>query len=165
MSLITAQFTKGNGHPMALGKAKDSRSGETAQNTKDIGEKTRQTAMAELFIPMGMPTSESGRMIKRMAEALMNILMGQSILAIGSRINSMAMGLRCGQMEALMKAIMNLEKNMALEHFNGSMEVLILENFIVIIYMAWGCTLGKMVESMKENGEQIKCMAMALSSG
>ena len=60
---------------------------------------------------------------------------------------------------------MNLEKNMALEHFNGSMEVLILENFIVIIYMAWGCTLGKMVESMKENGEQIKCMAMALSSG
>jgi hypothetical protein len=45
------------------------------------------------------------------------------------------------------------------------MEVLILENFIVIIYMAWGCTLGKMVESMKENGEQIKCMAMALSSG
>ena len=165
MSLITAQFTKGNGHPMALEKAKDSRSGETAQNTKDIGEKTRQTAMAELFIPMGMPTSESGRMIKRMAEALMNILMGQSILAIGSRINSMAMGSRCGQMEALMKAIMNLEKNMALEHFNGSMEVLILENFIVIIYMAWGCTLGKMVESMKENGEQIKCMAMALSSG
>lgn len=165
MSLITAQFTKGNGHPMVLGKAKDSRSGETAQNTKDIGEKTRQTAMAELFIPMGMPTSESGRMIKRMAEALMNILMGQSILAIGLRINSMAMGSRCGQMEALMKAIMNLEKNMALEHFNGSMEVLILENFIVIIYMAWGCTLGKMVESMKESGEQIKCMAMALSSG
>jgi hypothetical protein len=97
-------------------------------------------------------------MIKLMAEALMSILMVQSILVIGLKINSMAMELRYGQMEVLMKAIMNLVKNMELVLFNGLMVVLTLENFTVTIYMEWGYTLGKMVENMKENGEQTKCM-------
>jgi len=165
LNLIMAQFIKGNGQLMALGKVKASKFGEMVQNMKGIGDKIKLTAMEELFTLMGILMLESGRMIKHMAEALMNILTEQSILVIGLKINSTAMELRYGQMEVLLRVIMNLEKNMELELFNGLMEVLTLENFIVTIYTEWDYTLGKMVGNMKENGEQTKCMVMEHLSG
>jgi hypothetical protein len=158
LNLIMAQFIKGNGQLMALGKVKASKFGEMVLNMKGIGDKIKLTAMEELFTLMGILMLESGRMIKHMVEALMNILTERSILVIGLKINSTAMELRYGQMEVLMRVIMNLEKNMELELFNGLMEVLTLENFIVTIYTEWDYTLGKMVGNMKENGEQTKCM-------
>ena len=165
MSLIMAQFTKVNGQLMGLGKAKAYKSGEMVQNMKGIGEETKLMDMVESFILMGILTLENGKMTRHMVEVLMSILMERSILAIGLKINNMAMELRYGQMEVRMKVIMNLEKNTELEHFSGLMGVLTLVNFIVIIFMEWGYTLGKMVESMKENGEQTKCMEMEHSSG
>lgn len=86
-----AQFIRGNGQLMALGKARGFRSGGMAQNTKDIGSGIRPMAMAELFIRMGIPMLESGRMIRHMVGVLMNTWMALSILVIGSRINSMDM--------------------------------------------------------------------------
>lgn len=165
LNLTMAQFTKGNGQLMALGKVKASRFGEMVQNMKGIGDRTKPTDMDELFILMGILMLENGRMIKLMAEAHMNIWTVQSILVIGLKINNMAMELRYGQMEVLMKVIMNLVKNMELVLFNGLMEVLILENFIVTTYMEWDCTLGTMVENTKENGEQTKCKVMEHLSG
>ena len=111
MSLIMAQFTKVNGQLMGLGKAKAYKSGEMVQNMKGIGEETKLMDMVESFILMGILTLENGKMTRHMVEVLMSILMERSILAIGLKINNMAMELRYGQMEVRMKVIMNLEKN------------------------------------------------------
>ena len=91
LNLTMAQFTKGNGQLMALGKVKASKFGEMVQNMKGIGDRTKPTDMEELFILMGILMLENGRMIKLMAVALMNIWMVRSILVIGLKINSMAM--------------------------------------------------------------------------
>ena len=45
------------------------------------------------------------------------------------------------------------------------MALLTSENFIITIFMARVYTLGQTIESMKENGDQIKCMEKALSHG
>jgi hypothetical protein len=60
-----------------------------------------------------------------------------------------------------MKEIMNMEKNMELELSNGLMAQLILANFITIIFTEKEFILGLIIENMKENGKQIKCMGKA----
>ena len=56
---------------------------------------------------------------------------------------------------------MNMEKNMELELSNGLMAQLILANFITIIFTEKEFILGLIIENMKENGKQIKCMEKA----
>lgn len=56
---------------------------------------------------------------------------------------------------------MNMEKNMELELSNGLMAQLILANFITIIFTEKEFILGLIIENMKENGKQIKCMGKA----
>lgn len=64
-----------------------------------------------------------------------------------------------------MKEIMNMEKNMELELLSGLMGQLILANFITIIFTEKECILGQIIENMKVNGKQIKCMGKAHSHG
>lgn len=91
-------------------------------------------------------------MVKLRAEVLMNTPMVPSMSVTGKRTNSMDMVFKHGQMELNMRVITSLAKNMALEPINGLTDQLILENFIIIIYMVKVFKHGVATESMKVNG-------------
>ena len=95
----------------------------------------------------------------------MNILMEQSTLETGKKINNMDTEWKLGQMLPSMKEIMNMEKNMELEPSSGPTAPHILVNFITIMSMEKECILGLIIENMKENGEQIRCMEKEPSHG
>jgi hypothetical protein len=100
-----------------------------------------------------------------MDEEYMNILMEQSTLETGKKINNMDTEWKLGQMLQSMKEIMNMEKNMELEPSSGPTAPHILVNFITIMFMEKEFILGLIIENMKENGKQIKCTVKAHSLG
>lgn len=95
----------------------------------------------------------------------MNILMEQSTLETGKKINNMDTEWKLGQMLPSMKEIMNMEKNMELEPSSGPTAPHILVNFITIMSMEKECILGLIIENTKENGKQTKCTVKAHSLG
>lgn len=119
----------------------------------------------DLFMLMETYMREIGKMIKLKEEGFMSIWMEQSILGTGKRIDNMDMELRLGLMELNMKETMSQEKNTGSDHLNGVMVQFILVNFTAIIFMVKECTLGQIIENMKENGEQIRCMERELLHG
>ena len=88
----------------------------------------------------------------------MNTWTVRNMLVTGKKISNMDMVLKLGQMHPNMKVIINLERNMALEHLNGLMDLRTLVSSIIIIFMGKVFTLGQIIENMKENGELIRCM-------
>lgn len=64
-----------------------------------------------------------------------------------------------------MKEITSKVKNMELVLSNGQTVLHILVNFITITFTGKEYILGLTEEFMKENGEQIRCMVKARSSG
>ena len=106
-----------------------------------------------------------GLMIRLKVEELMNIWMVPNTWENGEKIANTDMESRVGQTMQNMKAITNMEKNMVLVLSNGVMGPHTSENFIITISMAKAYTLGQTTESMKENGDPIKCTAKALSPG
>jgi hypothetical protein len=119
----------------------------------------------DLFILMVIATTENGSTTKPMDAEHMNIWMVQNTLATGKKINNMATELKLGQMKLNMRETTNLERNMGSELSNGQISLLILENFTIIIFMVKVCILGSITVSMKESGEQTKCMEKELLVG
>jgi hypothetical protein len=63
--------------------ARESKSGSTAQGTKDIGRTTRLMDSVDLSMLMGMSTRESGQMIRPMDLESTHMLMGQDMKGNG----------------------------------------------------------------------------------
>lgn len=64
-------------------------------------------------------------------------------------------------MELATRVITNMEKSMAQVLSSGPTLPCLLENSIIITYMARACICGATVVSTKENGKAIKCMVKA----
>ena len=88
-----------------------------------------------------------------------------STLEIGKKIDNMVTESNNGQMVHIMKAIMNMARNMELETSAGLMGLVTLVSFTITISMAREFTLGKTVANMKVNGELIECMVKVHSHG
>ena len=106
-----------------------------------------------------------GLMIRHKEEELMNIWMVPNTWVNGEKIANTDMESRVGQTMPNMKEIMNMAKNMVLVLSNGAMAPHTSENFIITIFMGKAYTPGQTTESMKENGDLIKCMEKELSHG
>jgi len=77
----------------------------------------------------------------------------------------MVMVSRAGLTMPNMKATTNMERNTESVLSNGVTALLILVNFIIITFMEKVCILGLIIESTKENGDQIKCTEKVPSPG
>lgn len=77
----------------------------------------------------------------------------------------MVMVSRAGLIMPNMKATTNTERNTESELSNGVMALLTLVNSIIITSMEKVCILGPIIESTKENGDQIKCTEKVPSPG
>ena len=95
----------------------------------------------------------------------MSIWMELNTWVNGEKIANTDMEQRVGQTMQNMKVITNMGKNMVLVLSNGAMAPHTQVNFIITISMAKAYTLGQTTESMKENGDRIKCTAKVLSPG
>ena len=67
---------------------------------------------------------------------------------IGKRINKMEMARKVGQMEPLMKEIINKEKKVVKVNLNGLMEVLMMANLKIIILMEKVFILGEIEDNI-----------------
>lgn len=159
------QFIMDNGHLMDNAKVEELKYGKMEANILGIGLTILQMEEAASSILMATFTKASGITTKRKARGFMNIWMERSTLAIGYKICNMGTESKPGQMMPSMREITTTVKNMELEASSGKMGLRIQESFIIITFMAKESTLGPTVETTKEHGKQIKCMAMVYLLG
>jgi hypothetical protein len=146
-------------------RVKVSSCGKTAASTKAIGKMIKLMDREDLSTLMETVTSESGSMIKLMAEVLMNIWTAQTMSETGKKINSTDTALRHGQMLPSTKVTTNMERSTVSEPLSGLMALPISENFIITTFTAREFTHGQTTESTRVNGALIKCMEKGLLPG
>lgn len=165
MNWTTELSIMDNGQKKAYVREKVYRYGKMAVNTKGIGKMIELMGMEDSFIPTATATTANGSTTKPMAVAPTNTWMEPNTSAIGKKINNTVTESKLGQTKLSTKATMNSERNTVSALLSGLINQLILENSTTIIFMGKVSTLGLTAVSMKENGEQTKCMGKELSVG
>lgn len=139
--------------------------GRMEVNTKGTGNKTWQMEKDVSSTQMETFTKVSGLTTKLMEREHIFTWTEQSILANGEKTNSTGSEWRPGPTVLGMKVTMSMERNMVLEPSSGPITPCISVNFTTTTSTEKVFTPGQTAESMRGNGETIKCTGEALLLG
>jgi hypothetical protein len=130
-----------------------------------IGHMGKRMAVVVSFTQMAMCMRVNGKMTKHTAQVLICTRMELDTQVTGKPTNTTDVEKKFSPMELKFKASMLRAKLKEMALKSGSMARNTMENFLTMLCMATGPTLGQINEFTLVTGEIIWCMARAISFG